>query len=62
MFVVSVNQVLVRLWARQLSRGLTDMWVLRGPLFRAIFPGRPTLESGSYVQRRCGDWLVDEAG
>ena len=28
---------------------------------RAIFPGRPTLESGIYVQRRCGDWRVDEA-
>ena len=62
LFFVSVNQVLVRLWTRQLSRGLTDTWVLRGLLFQSIFPGRLTLESGSYVQRRCGDPSVDEAG
>ena len=33
MVFVSVNQVLVRLWARLCSTGLTDMWVLRGLLF-----------------------------
>ena len=33
MFFVSVNQVLVRLWARLRSTGLTDMWVFRGLLF-----------------------------
>ena len=37
MFFVSVNQVLVRLWARQLSRGLTDIWVLRGLMFGRSF-------------------------
>ena len=61
LFFVTVNQVLVRLWTRQLSRGLTDTWVLRGLLFQSIFPGRMTHESCIYVQRRCGDLSVDEA-
>jgi hypothetical protein len=62
LFFVSVNQVLVRLWTRASSRGLTDTWVLRSLLFQSIFPGRLTRGNGIYVQRRCGDPSVDEAG
>jgi len=62
LFFVSVNQVLVRLWTRASSGGLTDKWVHWSLLFQSIFPGRLTLEDGIYVQRRCGDPSVDEAG
>jgi hypothetical protein len=54
-FFVSVNQVLVRLWARLQTSSLTDKWVLRDPTVSAGLSGPPIDASGNYVQRRCGD-------